>query len=304
MTHLTSIPGPRDDAAESPWLRLLPTRSYPQHGFSKALAAGHSSGSFHPSHFRILSRWFACTCLILSALGESRASPTSRSGSSAVVSAQEGACVSTGPDTLAYSIRICLVEPSEGAELAGDVIVSGTVTVEWGAAPPIKHVQFYFTQADRGASAAVLRDFIEPYSFTLPTERWTDGAYRLEINVVMEDLFESPLAGINVAVANEITRLPRSTGRWIAKNADDEGPIVVAVVGDGAGGLPASYDVTELIEGWDSDMILYLGDTYHTGSYTEFVNYYEPTFGSMKDITNPVPGDHEGGRQFQGYLDY
>jgi hypothetical protein len=51
-------------------------------------------------------------------------------------------------------------------------------------------------------------------------------------------------------------------------------------------------------------MFLYLGDIYNTGSYTEFVNYYEPTFGSMKDITNPVPGDHEGGRQFQGYLDY
>jgi hypothetical protein len=51
-------------------------------------------------------------------------------------------------------------------------------------------------------------------------------------------------------------------------------------------------------------MFLYLGDIYNNGSYSEFINYYEPTFGRLKDITNPTPGDHEGGRQFQGYRDY
>src|SRR5688500_10710805 len=51
-------------------------------------------------------------------------------------------------------------------------------------------------------------------------------------------------------------------------------------------------------------MFLYLGDVYNVGSYTEFLNHYEPTFGRFKGITNPVPGDHEGGKNFQGYLDY
>jgi hypothetical protein len=220
-----------------------------------------------------------------------------------VAAAQSGGCISTGPDTLAYSMRICLDSPEEGAELSGAVAVSGTVAVEWGAAPPIKHVQFYFTHVDREDSSTVLRDYVEPFAFTLPTERWSDRSYRLEMSVTMIDRWESARAGVNVTTSNGVTRVPTSTGRWIPKEVT-EGPVVVAAVGDGAGGMPGSYEVSNLIEGWNPDMFLYLGDIYNSGSYTEFINHYEPTFGGMRDITNPVPGDHEGGRHFQGFRDY
>ena len=51
-------------------------------------------------------------------------------------------------------------------------------------------------------------------------------------------------------------------------------------------------------------MFLYLGDVYNAGSYTEYLNYYDPTVGSLKARTNPVPGNHETGTQYKGYYDY
>jgi hypothetical protein len=255
-------------------------------------------------HFlHLLSQCLACVCLILSAPGLAGFS-LAWSHNALASAAQTGTCLSTGPDTLVYSLRICLDSPEEGAELSGDVTVSCSVAVEWGAAPEIKHVQFYFTSSDRSDSTTVLRDYLEPYSFILPTERWSDQSLRLEMNVVMGDLFETGLVGVNVTTANGVNRLPRTTGRWMPRNAEAHSPTIVAAVGDGAGGLPASYEVTELVESWNPNMFLYFGDIYNTSSYTEFINYYVPTFGKLKDITNPVPGDHEGGRQFHGYLDY
>jgi hypothetical protein len=196
------------------------------------------------------------------------------------------------------------MDPEDGDVLIGDVTVTANVAAEAGLVPDIKHVQFYFTAQDRENSSAVLRDYVEPFTFTLPTERWSDQSYRLEMSVTMVDRYESEKVGVVVTTANDVSRKPIGTGRWTPKSVEGEGPVLVTAVGDGAGGLPGSYEVAELIEGWDPDMFLYLGDIYNNGSYSEFVNYYEPTFGRLKDITNPTPGDHEGGRQFQGYRDY
>jgi 3',5'-cyclic AMP phosphodiesterase CpdA len=109
---------------------------------------------------------------------------------------------------------------------------------------------------------------------------------------------------MQVTTANGITRIPIGTGRWGPTSVEGEGPVVVAAVGDGAGGMPGATQVSTMLAGWNPDMLLYLGDVYNTGSYTEFLNFYAPTFGRMKSITNPVPGDHEGGKQFQGFRDY
>lgn len=69
---------------------------------------------------------------------------------------------------------------------------------------------------------------------------------------------------------------------------------VVAATGDGASGeAPA---VADEIATRDPSMMLYLGDVYEKGTYTEFSNWYgTPTtyFGKFRSITNPVIGNHE-----------
>jgi hypothetical protein len=40
-------------------------------------------------------------------------------------------------------------------------------------------------------------------------------------------------------------------------------------------------------------MLLYLGDVYGKGTFTEFQNWYKPYLGPLDDITNPTVGNHE-----------
>jgi hypothetical protein len=218
--------------------------------------------------------------------------------------AQDADCTTSGPASGAYAVRLCLTAPGQGATLTGNANVSATLSAEWGALPELDYVQFYLTPAENERSTTVLQDYISPFTFTLPTERFADRAYRLEVEAVFKDRFATSRSAMQVTTANGVTRLPLGTGRWEPKSVRSEEPVVLAAVGDGAGGLPGASAVSALIEGWNPDMFLYIGDVYNTGSYTEFLNYYEPTFGRLKDITNPVIGDHEGGKQFQGFRDY
>ena len=72
------------------------------------------------------------------------------------------------------------------------------------------------------------------------------------------------------------------------------GAILIAAVGDG-GGVNSSNaaNVSNLILGQQPDILLYLGDVYEKGTASEFSTYYEPTYGRLKAITNPVVGNHE-----------
>jgi hypothetical protein len=220
------------------------------------------------------------------------------------VGAQAAACTTSGPESGAYAVRLCLTAPGDGATLTGDATVSATLSAEWGLLPRLDYVQFYFTPAGHDHSTTVLQDVAEPFTFTLPTRRFADRTYRLEVGAVFKDGFATAQSAMQVTTANGITRIPIGTGRWEPTSVEGEGPVVVAAVGDGAGGLPGATQVSTMLAGWNPDMLLYLGDVYNTGSYTEYLNYYAPTFGRLKNITNPVPGDHEGGKQFQGYRDY
>jgi hypothetical protein len=276
----------------------LPAR---QHGPARRRGTGPRAGSGRRWRIWLQSclLWLICLAILPLAGGIGGTSASS-------AAAQEAGCATSGPDSGVYSVRLCLTMPAQGDTLSGDVTVTAAVDVVSGLLPPVEHVQFLFTPADRDSSSSVLRDFISPYTFTLPTGRWPDRAYRLEADVHFDDEVEytTPRTGIVVSTANDVTRAPFGTGRWEPERVEGNGPVVVAAVGDGAGGLPSADDVAGLIEGWSPDMLLYLGDVYNTGSYTEFMNYYDPTLGRMKDITNPVPGNHEGGSQYQGYRDY
>ena len=79
---------------------------------------------------------------------------------------------------------------------------------------------------------------------------------------------------------------------------------IVFAVGDGADGSPTSIALANYIKAQKPDRFFYLGDVYESGTATEFANSYEPLYGSMAGITDPVIGNHEAGNRATGYYPY
>ena len=149
-----------------------------------------------------------------------------------------------------------------------------------------------------------LTDYASPWGFILPTDRWQDGIHDLRADVTFTDGFsptERPT--VSLTFANGRSQDVHGNGSW-QPYAPGGSSLVVAAVGDGAGGLVQADAVGNLISGINPGMFLYLGDVYNGGTYSEFYNYYEPTLGGLKGITNPVPGNHEYGSGLIGYFDY
>jgi len=71
--------------------------------------------------------------------------------------------------------------------------------------------------------------------------------------------------------------------------------VKVAAAGDIAGeGGNGARQTGDLIRSQNPDVVLALGDlAYTAGTFSQFMNQYDPTWGSFKDITLPVPGNHE-----------
>jgi hypothetical protein len=74
---------------------------------------------------------------------------------------------------------------------------------------------------------------------------------------------------------------------------------------DGEGAC-RSDEVADLIRSLDPDRFLALGDLqYNNGKLKEFMRVWDPQFGSLRQITNPVPGNHEYGTpDAAGYFAY
>src|SRR2546427_19086 len=70
-------------------------------------------------------------------------------------------------------------------------------------------------------------------------------------------------------------------------------PEIVGAVGSGADGAAGSNSVATQVRGWSPNLFLFLGDVYEMGTYEEFQNWYDPSWGPMRGVTNPVPGDQE-----------
>lgn len=90
---------------------------------------------------------------------------------------------------------------------------------------------------------------------------------------------------------------------------------VIAAVGDIAcqsfsqsdgEGACRSDEVAALITHLDPDAFLALGDTqYNNGKLREYIAAYDPQFGHLLPITNPIPGNHEYGTEgAAGYFTY
>jgi len=216
--------------------------------------------------------------------------------------AQNAPCVQEGQSS--WQANICITSPGPGATLSGDATINVTVGTVSGTPPAVKRVKSYFTRTTTSSMATLASDYEYPWTLTLPTTRWVDATYRIDILVEFENGYttDDP-ARIVVTLANGVKTAPSSGGSWQPKSAGGA-PLNIVAIGDGAGGLTGATNVGNLASSLNPDLFLYLGDVYNSGTYTEFYNYYEPTLGALKNRTNPVPGNHESGNSFRGYRDY
>jgi hypothetical protein len=88
----------------------------------------------------------------------------------------------------------------------------------------------------------------------------------------------------------------------------DSAPCVVAAAGDVAGEetyKTGAAQTAELISSQQPQKVLALGDmAYPDGTVAEYADYYDPTWGDLKPITAPTPGNHEYNSDGKGYFDY
>jgi calcineurin-like phosphoesterase family protein/Big-like domain-containing protein len=230
-------------------------------------------------------------------------------GRDATASAADNACMTSGPSTGAYEVTVCITVPAPGAIVKGDIPVTATVSTTGGS---VQRVVFSL------GGKYLLTDFspdktLTPrrYGFTLRTTRFGDGSRSLAAEVLMVDGFDSSKASISLKFANGQSAPPPNTRSFqpaVATAAPGQ-PLVVAAVGDGAGGDPSEEAVVSEIAAWNPDLLLYLGDVYMKGSPAEFDNWYghgDPSFyGRFRSITNPAIGNHEyDGGAAPGYFDY
>ena len=79
---------------------------------------------------------------------------------------------------------------------------------------------------------------------------------------------------------------------------------VVYALGDGANGSSTSKALADYVRSQNPDRFFYLGDVYETGTAVEFSENYEPLYGPLAAITDPVIGNHEYGNRGTGYYPY
>jgi len=82
------------------------------------------------------------------------------------------------------------------------------------------------------------------------------------------------------------------------------GQTVVYALGDGADGNPIPRALADYVKIQNPDRFFYLGDVYETGTAEEFNSNYDPLYGSMASITDPVIANHEYGNRTTGYYPY
>jgi hypothetical protein len=104
----------------------------------------------------------------------------------------------------------------------------------------------------------------------------------------------------------------RSVATWLAIAVvlgapgcgEDASPTTVWALGDGGVATPEDDRVGAFLAKQDLDRFLYLGDVYETGTREEFERHYQPAYGRFKDVTEPVPGNHEWANRERGYDRY
>jgi hypothetical protein len=213
-------------------------------------------------------------------------------------------CHTSGPISGAYIVTVCLTAPLDHAVVSGDTPVTATVSVT-GTNPGVQKLIFYL------GGEYLLTDYSSPYSFVLPTTKFVDGARSLEVEAVLRDGLTYGRGAIQVTFDNGITEPPVNTNTYTPTSGTTPPagrPFVMVATGDGASGEPNAIAVTDLIDGMDPNLFLYLGDVYNDGTETEFHNWYgtgSNHYSRFRSITNPTIGNHEyQGLQAPDYFDY
>ncbi len=207
-------------------------------------------------------------------------------------------CATSGPSGGSYTVTLCFTSPVSGSTLKGNATVSISATKTSGA-PSIQRIVFYLD------SNYLLTDYQPAYTFVLPTTHWVDGAHSLSVEALMSTGFTTNRSSISVSFSNGITSPP--VNKLSFTPALGSSP-VIAVAGDGASGQTTSASVVNLISSWSPGLLIYVGDVYEKGSYTEFFNWYGTAgqnFSKFKSITDPTIGNHEyTGGSPDGYFFY
>ena len=212
--------------------------------------------------------------------------------------------------TSGYTVHTCLTAPGDGATVSGVTTVRATTQVTAGTTK-VREVVFSL------AAEYVLTDFsaqsvaggVSTWQFSLPTAMWVDGSRLLSaLPLIGNSKAKGTAASVNVTFLNGVTVPPTNSNNFTPALGTAPPPgqqFVVAAVGDGAAGTHGSDGVVSLLQGWNPNLFLYLGDVYERGTYTEFYNWYSPGWGSLYSVTDPTIGNHEaetpGGAGYEWY---
>jgi hypothetical protein len=209
-----------------------------------------------------------------------------------VLAAPPANCADSSPVSLLYTVEVCITSPASGATFTGNGTITGTVSMVSGTIPGIQQMVFFLN------GVYLLTDYSNPYTFTLPTNRWVDGIYTLSAQALMRDGFTTSQASISVTFNTGTIAPPVNPNNFTPTSGRPAGsqPFVVAAVGDGAGGEATATNVTNLIASLNPNLFLYIGDVYEKGSVAEFYNWYGNSgsfFDQFRSITDPTIGNHD-----------
>lgn len=94
-----------------------------------------------------------------------------------------------------------------------------------------------------------------------------------------------------------------SEGEVGAPRAASERTVVWAL-GDGADGSAKGLRLARYVRDRRPGRFIYLGDVYEHGTAAALRRHYEPLYGALAGRTDPVIGNHEFKRRFEGYFPY
>jgi hypothetical protein len=99
---------------------------------------------------------------------------------------------------------------------------------------------------------------------------------------------------------------PRRTALLVVELKDaSDGDSVVAAAGDIAGEGGQQGATSDVLLSLSPTAVLTLGDNaYPSGTGSDFASFYAPSWGRLKNITRPAPGNHEYASGAEGYFDY
>ena len=169
---------------------------------------------------------------------------------SSAAAAASTACATGGPASGAYTAQVCLTVSGKNS-LTGNATLTTTISAVSGTMPAVPKVEGKIIKGvPTNSASSVLSDYAAPFTFTLPTARWTDGTYQLFSITTFADgtIVNSPF--MQFTFANGVTVAPSSNGSWTPYSVGGSS-VTIAAIGDGAGGLPGATAVGNLVTGWN-----------------------------------------------------